>query len=393
MFKKLSSIFLAFSISNASIYAITPKKTTEMTLDEKIGQMVCLDFRNWQNSKNSNSRVTKATCEICDIIGKYHLGSVILFSENFVSKEQLKKLISDLQKASIDAKNPPLIVAVDQEGGLVERFRFDRKERFKNNADIRSAEEAYKKGEAIAKELKEVGINCNLAPVADVNSNPYNPVIGVRSFSDKADVVAEYCRNFLNGLHSQNIMGTAKHFPGHGDTNVDSHFSLPVVNKTLKELEELELVPFKALIDEGVDLIMTAHIQLPKVETGTVISKKDDSKINIPATLSRTVLTDLLRGKLEFDGVVVTDAMVMRAISDNFGINEAVKMAIVAGADILCMPLRIRCQHDEQQLKSLFEYIKNAVENGEISEEQINKSVERILKIKEKYLLFDDLKD
>lgn len=392
MFKKLVSMFLAFSLfSNATTYATSPKKISEMTLDEKIGQMICLDFKKWKNDKNSEKfDVTEVNSEIHNIIGKYHVGSIILFGANFKNKKQTKKLISNLQKASTDANNPHLIITVDQEGGRVERFKFDRKERFKNNGDIQSAEEAYKKGKTIAKELKELGINCNFAPVADVNSNPKNPVIGVRSFGNDANAVAKYCEKFLEGLHSQNIMGTAKHFPGHGDTNTDSHVSLPVVNKTLKELEELELVPFKALIDAGVDLIMTAHIQLPEIEMNTAISKKDGALIKLPATLSRTVLTDLLREKLKFNGVVVTDAMVMKAISENFGPEEAAKMAIIAGADILCMPLKLRCQGDEQKLNSLVTYIKNAVKNGEIAEERINESVERILELKRKYNIIEN---
>lgn len=380
MFKKLVSMFLAFSLfSNATTYATSPKKISDMTLDEKIGQMFCLDFRYWEDQN-----VLEINEKIKEIIGKYHLGSVILFSQNFSNKKQAKKLISDLQEAAVSSGNPPLIITVDQEGGDIERFNFDRKEKFKNNGDIQNAEEAYEKGMNIAKELKELGINCNFAPVADVNSNPQNPVIRKRSFSDKAEIVATHCESFLKGLHSQNIMGTAKHFPGHGDTNTDSHVSLSVVYKTLKELDELELVPFKALIDAGVDLIMTAHIELPKIEKETAISKKDGSQIHLPATLSKKILTDLLRKKLKFEGVIVTDAMNMRAISENFGPEEAVKMAIIAGADMLCMPVILHGSNDESKLKSLVEYIKAAVENGEITEERINESVERIFRIKKK---------
>ena len=386
MFKKLVSMFLAFSLfSNAITYAVSQEEIAEMPLDKKIGQMICLDFRFWTED-NENKPVTEINETIRKFIAKYNIGSVLLFSQNFLGgKEKATKLISDFQEAAESSNNPPLIIAVDQEGGIVERFNFDRKEKFKSNAYIESLEEAYQKGEAIAKELKELGINCNFAPVADVNSNPQNPVIGERSFSDKADIVAERCESFLKGLHSQNIMGTAKHFPGHGDTNTDSHVSLPVINKTLEQLDEMELIPFKKLIDAGVDLIMTAHIELPKIEPEITISEKDKLQIHLPATLSRKILTNLLRDKLKFKGVIVTDAMNMKAISNNFGAYNAVKMAIIAGADIVCMPVALRCSDDEKKLKSLFTYIKKAVEDGQITEEQINKSVERILKLKEKY--------
>lgn len=146
-----------------NIHVVASRTISEMTLCEKIGQMICLDFRNWKNSEGFITPVTEVNGEVNVIIGKYHLGSVVLFSENFVDIEQAKKLISDLQRASIDAGNPPQIVAVDQEGGRVERFNFSREERFKNNADMQSAEEAYQKGEAVAKELKDIGINCDLA--------------------------------------------------------------------------------------------------------------------------------------------------------------------------------------------------------------------------------------
>ncbi len=388
MFKKLISILLFFLfVLGNTMHVVTSKTISEMTLDEKIGHMICLDFKFWANDNdNENKPVTEINDTIREIIANYHIGSVILFSQNFSNKDQAKKLISDLQRAAKSSTNPPLIIAVDQEGGKVERFKFDRKENFESNAYIKSPEGAYQKGEAIAKELKELGINCNFAPVADVNSNPENTIIGERSFSDKAEIVAEHCESFLKGLHSQNIMGTAKHFPGHGDTSKDSHFELPTVNKTLSELKQLELKPFKKLIDVGIDLIMTAHIELPQIEEKTVISEKDGLQIYLPATLSKKILTNLLRKKLKFEGVIVTDAMDMKAISDNFGAYNAVKMAIIAGADIVCMPVTLRCSDDEKKLESLFAYIKKAVKDGEITEEQINKSVERILKLKKKYL-------
>lgn len=401
MFKKVvsacTSLALALSLGVGSYAsAINPK---QMSLDEKIGQMICLDFRFWNNKdldqteelgivtsdKDTTQKpVTEIVNEIREIIAKYHIGSVILFSQNFVNPEQTKKFIDDLQKVAKDAGNPSLIIAVDQEGGRVERFAFGR-EKLKNNAEIKTAQEAFIKGETIGKELQEFGINCNFAPVVDVNSNPKNPVINVRSFGNNAQIVSEFGKSFMEGLHSQNIMATAKHFPGHGDTSVDSHFGLPTVYKTLEELEKMELKPFQVMIDSDVDMIMTAHIELPKVEKTTVISKKDGKEIFLPATLSRTILTDLLRTKMGFSGVIVTDAMDMKAISENFGEAQASKMAIAAGADLICMPVILRSKADVSKLDEVFETLRNSVKSGEISENQLNESAKRILRLKEKY--------
>lgn len=405
MVKKMFRLGLVFALTfsftfEATTCAVKSGEMTveKMTINEKIGQMMCLDFRFWNKEDLKQTEelgivtddkvtvqqpVTEINDEIREIIAKYHIGSVILFSQNFVTPEQTKKLVDDLQKAATDAGNPNLIIAVDQEGGRVERFAFNRK-KLKNNAEIKTAEEAFEKGEIIGRELAALGINCNFAPVVDVNSNPKNPVINVRSFGDNTQIVSEFGKKFMNGLHRQNIIATAKHFPGHGDTDVDSHLGLPRVNKTLEELEKLELVPFKEMIDAGVDMIMTAHIELPKIENKTVVSKKGGSEIFLPATVSRTILTDLLRNKMGFNGVIVTDAMNMKAISENFGEAEASKMAIAAGADMVCMPVILRSKADISKLDLVFETVKDAVKSGEILESQIDKSITRILKLKNK---------
>lgn len=385
--------------SSQFFYSVCAVCAEDMEIESKIGQMMCLDFRFW-NDRNLNQTgelvtavadsvvstkkpVIEINSEIKEIISRYHIGGVILFSQNFKNKEQTKKLIYDLQKAAIDSGNPPLLICVDQEGGRVERFSFDR-DRLKNNAEVRTPEEAFEKGKIIAEELAELGINCNLAPVVDINSNPKNPVINVRSFGDNPKIVSEHGMAFMNGLHSQNIVATAKHFPGHGDTDVDSHLELPRLNKTLSDLEQFELKPFKALIDAGIDMVMTAHIELPQIEKGTIISKKDGKEIFLPATLSKSILTGLLRDKLKFNGVIVTDAMNMKAISENVGEVEAAKMAIKAGSDMICMPVVLRSLSDISKLDAIYKYLKSAVDSGEISLEQINCSVNRILNLKSK---------
>ena len=359
-----------------------PNIIAKMSLDEKIGQMLCLDFKYWRKDENdSKIPVTEINDAISDIIARYHIGSVILFSQNFVDKVQAKHLIDELQDSAIKSGNPPLMIAVDQEGGIVERFHFDR-EKLKNNGEIKTQDEAFEKGKIIANELKELGITCDLAPVVDVNSNPDNPVIGIRSFSNNPEIVSELGIKFLEGLHSEGIIGTAKHFPGHGDTDTDSHSTLPIVNKTLEELEKVELKPFKALTDAGVDMVMTAHVALPKVETETVTSKEDGEIICLPATLSKKILIDILRKQVGFNGVIITDALNMKAIKRHFGKKEAAKTAIKAGADILCMPVKIRGVIDISKLDELVKYLKEAVEHKEIDEKQIDDSVERILKLK-----------
>ncbi|MDR0404867.1 MAG: beta-N-acetylhexosaminidase [Oscillospiraceae bacterium] len=402
MIKKIIGVCVVFALTFSFTFGENTRavRLEQMTIDEKIGQMMCLDFRFWNEEDLKQTEnpgivtdekvtlqkpVTEINDEIREIIAKYHIGSVILFSQNFVNPEQSKRLINNLQEAAVDAGNPRLIIAVDQEGGRVERFAFGR-EKLKNNAEIKTAKEAFKKGKTIGRELAALGINCNFAPVVDVNSNPKNPVINVRSFGDNAQIVSEFGKKFMDGLHRQNVIATAKHFPGHGDTDVDSHLGLPRVNKTLEELKKLELAPFKEMIDAGVDMIMTAHIELPKIENKTFISLKDGSKIFIPATLSKTILTYLLRNEMGFDGVIITDAMNMRVISDNFEEAEAVKMAIAAGANIVCMPVILRSKKDIARLDSVFKTAKNAVDSGEIPESQINESVARILKLKDKYV-------
>lgn len=242
------------------------------------------------------------------------------------------------------------------------------------------------------KELKELGFNLNFAPVVDVNSNPKNPVIGVRSFSNDANVVSKNAVAFMDALHSCGIAATAKHFPGHGDTVSDSHFELPVILRTKSELENLELIPFKEMIKNGVDVIMSAHIAMPNIDSTKVISKKTGEEICLPATLSKKILTGIFKEELNFKGVVMTDSMGMKAISENFGDAQAVTLAVDAGADLIvvCMldPQNSERQREEQidvKLKRIYDAIESGVEEGTISIERINKSTEKVLGIKAKY--------
>jgi beta-N-acetylhexosaminidase len=298
-----------------------------MTIDEKVGQMLMPDFRNWQ--KQGETKATgfiEMNSEVASIIKKYHLGGVILFAENVVDTEQTVRLTDGLQMASPDL---PLFITIDQEGGIVTRLQTGTN--LPGNMALgaaRNGNYAYQTGEIIGKELSSLGINVNFGPSVDVNNNPGNPVIGVRSFSSDPELVSKLGIQTIKGLQNQNMIATTKHFPGHGDTAVDSHYGLPLVSHDKERLRSIELVPFQKAIDAGVDMMMTAHVQFPAFDDTTYISKNDGQEIMVPATLSHKVITGLLREEMGFDGVVVTDALNMKAIADNFGQEEAVVLAL-----------------------------------------------------------------
>lgn len=228
-------------------------------------------------------------------------------------------------------------------------------------------------GKATGEELNALGINMNFGPVLDVNLNPDNPVIGVRSFGEDPQLVAQLGKAYIKGLHQSGTASTAKHFPGHGDTAVDSHLGLPEVPYDIDRLKKVELYPFQQAMDAGIDAVMTAHVTFPKIDDTKAISKKDGMEIAIPATLSYKVLTGLMREDMGFNGVVVTDAMNMGAIADHFGAVDAAIRAVKAGADILLMPVGIK-----EVAKGLYD----SVNSGDISITKIEQSVERILTMK-----------
>jgi beta-N-acetylhexosaminidase len=237
-------------------------------------------------------------------------------------------------------------------------------------------------------EIRLLGIHANFAPVMDVNNNPSNPVIGIRSFSDDPQTVAAFGCAYLEGLHEQGVMAALKHFPGHGNTDTDSHTGFPLINSSYEELKTFELIPFKAAIDAGADMVMTAHIQYPQIEKETYLSVSTGEEVFLPATMSKTILTDILRGDLGFEGVIVTDALDMAAVADNFSVENTVKYTINAGADLLILP-GVR---DTNKFKLTDTYVDTAValvEKGEIDEARVNESVLRILKLKQKYGILD----
>ena len=296
----------------------------------------------------------------------------IFFSNNLTDPKQTVQLLNQI-KSENDANPLPLLLSVDQEGGRVTRLPGDLVN-FPTNQEIgtiNSPDFSYKVGTLLGKELNEFGFNLDFAPVLDINSNPNNPVIGDRSFGEDPDIVSHLGISTMKGIQSQHIISTIKHFPGHGDTSVDSHLELPVVNKGLDELESLELIPFEQAIKKGADVVMVAHILLPALDS------------TYPASLSKKVVTDILRKQLDFNGVIMTDDMTMEAITDNYQTGPAAVQAVKAGSDIVLVA------HRYDQIVKAIEAVKAAVLNGEISEERIDESVERIMKLKQEYNIED----
>ncbi|TYQ16507.1 UNVERIFIED_CONTAM: beta-N-acetylhexosaminidase [Acetivibrio alkalicellulosi] len=331
-----------------------------MTLEEKIGQLFIAAFR-----KDDRGRSLRTLNESTKHqIEKYKLGGVTLFKENIHSISQTTNLINEIQSIS----QIPMFISVDEEGGRVSRIG--------NNAamgttKIPSAKEiglvddvehVYNIGRILGSELSNLGFNMNFAPVADVNTNPKNPVIGDRSFGSDPEKVGLVVQKITAGMQDQNVSAVLKHFPGHGDTSHDSHKRSVVIEHDIDRLREIELVPFKKGISAGADAIMTAHIIIPKLENSM-----------IPATLSKNILTDLLRDELNFNGLIITDALEMKAISDYWCSAQASVMAFNAGADIILMP---------DSLGEAFNGIHDAVLKGDITEERLNESVRRILQVK-----------
>ena len=328
------------------------KTLAELTLREKIGQLVHVRVRGeFLNRQSQEFRDLKETIEQC------HVGGVVLFAGNIYESALL---LNELQSLS----NLPLLVSADFERGA--SFRIADTTSFPWTMAIGatgSEEFAYQEGMITARESRALGVHWLFAPVLDVNNNPKNPVINIRSFGEDPQLVAHLGSAFIRGARSAGALTTAKHFPGHGDTATDTHIGLAVVPSDLDRLNSMELIPFRSAIEAGVDAIMTAHVAVPKV-TG---------ESETPATLSKAILTDLLRHTLQFKGLVVTDAMEMGGIKNKYWCGLAAVSAIEAGADIVLLPTDNTVAINE---------IERAVEMGNISPEQIDRSVEKILKAK-----------
>ena len=364
--------FLFYPKSKPEIKIIDQEpQTNEEELKEKIGQMIIIGFRGIEINKDS---------QIVKDINDLNLGGIILFDidnptktfpRNIINYIQTKKLISDIKELS----SSNIFVSIDAEGGLVNRL----KEKY-GFINIPSAEDMGKENPEktkeyaiiLGKELKELGFNINFAPVVDVNTNKNNPVIGKleRSFSSDPEKVFIHASNFIEGLNSQGIISSIKHFPGHGSSSSDSHLGMVDVTNTY---DNKELIPYQKLIENGYSqIVMTAHIMNTKIDP------------LYPATLSPSFIKKILRNDLGFKGVVVSDDMHMGAIVDHYGFNESLIKAIDAGCDILIISNNGK-EYNENAAKEAVEAIFNAVQSGQLSEERIIESYNRIKNLKQNF--------
>lgn len=341
------------------------ERLARMSLNERISQLFIVDLDALEGEKPGESAIAG--------LKELQPGGVVLFRRDLPDVRQTITQNRELQHTA----RIPMWIGVDEEGGSVTRLSFAN-DGNGNMAIAASGDTALAAETAnqISETLEKLEFNLNFAPVADVNNNANNPVIGLRSFGSDPTAVAAYVQSFISGMHQSGMPAVVKHFPGHGDTATDSHVGLPKLSFAEERFEQVEWVPFRAAIEAGADMVMSAHIQAPQLEPSAVRSKKDGSQITLPATLSPRILTGILRDKMNFQGAIVTDALNMKAISDHFGSAEAAVLALQAGADVLLMP---------PQPSAAVEGIRKAMDEGKISAERIDESVRRILRIKLKY--------
>lgn len=331
-------------------------------LDDKIKKQIgqCLMF---------GFNGTKITKQLETLITKYYIGGIILFARNIKNESQLKKLCKDLQKLRKKVSDLPLFIAIDQECGAVSRL-ISPLFSFPGNMALGATKNpalAYKQGKAVGQALKQYGINVNLAPVLDINNNPDNPGIGVRSFGDNTKSVSDLGSKMIKGYQSAKISACAKHFPGKGDAALDAHLALPSINVSTAKMHKRELVPFKNAITAKTDMIMVSHVLYPATD------KKH------PATLSNKIITGLLKNKLNYKGLVVTDDMEMKAISDNYGTDKAALTSLLAGSDIVLV-----CHTHKEQLKTL-RYLYKKYQENVLTSEILDDKNKKIAKVQRKY--------
>ena len=330
-----------------------------MKLEQAVGQQFLVTFEGRQAPPD----------QFVEVLRRHHIGGVVLFRhKNMGNLAELRGLTAHLQRAAEESGQSPLLIAADQEGGQL--IAVDQTTPFPGNMALGatgSEKLTYKVGRALGRELSAVGVNVDFAPVCDVNSNPQNPVIGTRSFGEDPELVARMSAALIRGLQSSGVAATAKHFPGHGDTSSDSHSRAPIVMQDAKRIHSVELAPFRAAVKSRVRLVMTAHIVMPALNGG---SKE------LPATLSRKILHDLLRHKMRFNGVIVSDALDMHAIEQGSSYVAETIAAVAAGIDLLLF------NHDLSRVEPACSNLVQAARRGLLSQDEICASARRILALK-----------
>jgi beta-N-acetylhexosaminidase len=333
--------------------------SNSMTLEQAVGQQFLVTFEGREAPPN----------QFLEVLRRHRVGGVVLFRhKNMGNLAELRGLTKALQRAAAESDQPPLLIAADQEGGQL--IAVDHTTPFPGNMALGAAGSdklAYKVGRALGRELSAVGINVDFAPVCDVNSNPLNPVIGTRSFGEAPELVARLSSALIRGLQSSGVAATAKHFPGHGDTSSDSHRGAPIVTHDAKRIRSVELVPFRAAVKSRVRLVMTAHIVMPALNGGSN---------ELPATLSQKILRDLLRHKMRFQGVIVSDALDMHAMEQGSGYVAEAMAAVAAGIDLLIF------NHDLSRVEAACSNLVQAARRGLLSANEIRASARRILALK-----------
>lgn len=379
------------------------KIVSSMSVREKIGQVFLMNFRFWKHLEIPNQEIVNEVYHtgtekipvtgvrrinptIEKMIKIYHVGNVIIFTENLKDTDEAVKFIYDLQNLAVKNNGIPMLIGVDQEGGRVTRIKHSVKFPPARQIGLTGDTEiAFTEGQYLAEQINAFGINLDFAPDCDVDSNPKNRVIGDRSYSTNPQNAGDFSLAVYKGLKSKNVIACAKHFPGHGDTAIDSHVGLPRIKKSKSRWLKCEAVPFKMNISEEIPMIMTAHIQYPALDNSKIKADRTQKEITRPATLSKKILTEILRGELGFEGVICTDAMDMHAISKNFTESRAVIEALNAGADLICHPLEVISFEDISRVEKMYSDIEKAVSDGTLPVERLDDAVMRIVQLKKDY--------
>lgn len=361
---------------------------------QMLGQKLMLDLRYYCEEPVAPGKcrtpMTSLPPELARLLTDYQIGGVILFAENVQQPEQIIQLTSQLQAvAAAQGNGLPMFIGIDQEGGRVARLPRQQSTSFSGNMAVGATYAAHGShfassvGEVLAKELLSLGINVNFAPTVDVNVNPLNPVINVRSFGEDAQIVAKLGGAMTAAMQQQGMLVSLKHFPGHGDTHVDSHHGLPRVDHSAEQIAQSDLLPFAEIIKSANPaMIMTAHIQFPALDSSVFVSKDGEEMLK-PATLSRNILHGVLREQMGYQGLIVTDALDMAGISQFFTVPQAVIETFAAGADIALMPVKLQSPAELKNLGLLLDELTAAVASGKLDLQELNASYQRIVKAKQ----------